>query len=422
MDICLRRRSPRRAAAILLFSILPLLCLTAAGQDAPAGLTMAQAVAAALARHPDIAAAQAEVKAAAARTRQAEARPDPTLGFGTAAVPFSFNKEDLGTAEIDLGLEQTFEFPGKRKLRVTIGRFGEDIASWELERMRLLLAARVRRSYLRVVLADRALARIDEASGLLDGVVEAVQAQYAAGRAAYSDVLRARVDKARLRNRALEERRERQAAAAELNLLLGRPAPEPLILLTALEAAPLARGVEAIKAEAIASRPSLRMADLRAEQAAAAERLTGLNRGPDLTAGLFVPSKRLSAWGFSLGLTLPLSSKRWQGERAEAAAGFESSRAAADGLRRRLAAVIEAAYQSYILADEQVRVFELDLLAALEDELKVSLDLYRYGRLEAFALIDLYRAAAEARLEHLRAVYNRAVALVDLDIAGEDVI
>ncbi len=142
MDICLQRRSPRRGAAILLFSILPLLCLPAAaasavapmsphqsakpidkgesatGQDAPAGLTMAQAVAAALARHPDIAAAQAEVKAAAARTRQAEARPDPSLGFGTAAVPFNLNKEDLGTAEIDLGLEQTFEFPGKRKLRV----------------------------------------------------------------------------------------------------------------------------------------------------------------------------------------------------------------------------------------------------------------------------------------------------------------
>jgi outer membrane protein TolC len=84
--------------------------------------------------------------------------------------------------------------------------------------------------------------------------------------------------------------------------------------------------------------------------------------------------------------------------------------------------VIETAYQSYLLADEQIRVFELDLLAALEDELRVSLDLYRYGKLEAFALIDLYRAAAEARLEHLRAVYNRAVALVDLDIAGEDVL
>jgi cobalt-zinc-cadmium efflux system outer membrane protein len=381
---------------------------------------MAQAVAAVLARHPDIMAAAAGVKAAAARTRQAEARPDPILGFGTAAVPFNLNKEELRTSEIDLGLEQTFEFPGKRKLRVEIGRYGEDIASLELERTRLLLTARVRRSYLRVVLADRVLARIDEASGLLDRVIEAVQVQYAAGRAAYSDVLRARVDKARLRNRALEERRDRQAAAAELNLLLGRPASEPFVLLTGLETPPLARGGDEIKAEALAERPSLKIATFRAEQAAAAERLTGLNRGPDLTAGLFVPSKRLSAWGFSLGLTLPLSSKRWAGERAEAAAGLESSRAAADGLRRRLAAAIETAHQSFLLADEQVRVFEVDLLTALEDELKVSLDLYRYGKLEAFALIDLYRAAAEARLEHLRAVYNRAVALVDLDIAGED--
>lgn len=446
MDIHRGRRWNRRRAAILLCSSLVFFLPAAAGsavapmsphqsakpidkgesatgQDAPAGpagLTMAQAVEAALAGHPDIQAALAEIKAAAARTRQTGARPDPALGFGTAGIPFGLGRDDLKEAELDLGLEQTFEFPGKRKLRIEIGRFGEGLASLELERIRLLLAARVRRSYLRVALAERALAGIIEAANLLDRVIEAVQVRYAAGGAAYSDVLRARVDKSRLRNQALEERRERQAAAAELNELIGRPASEPLVLLTGLDAPPLARGADEIKAAALAERPSLKIASLRAEQAAAAERLAGLNRGPDLTAGLFVPSKRLSAWGFSLGLTLPLSSKRWQGERAEAAAGLESSRAEAAGLRRRLAAVIEAAHQSYRLADEQVRVFELDLLAEIEDELKVSLDLYRYGKIEAFALIDLHRAAAEAKLEHLRAVYNRAIALIDLDIAGED--
>ena len=411
-------------AIITLFLIFALSGSSAGlAQTAPAadGLTMEQAVEIALTLNPDVLSAEAGIKAAAARKRQAEARPDPTLGLGTAGLPFDLKAREGLESEIEFGLEQTFEFPGKRALRVDIGRFGEAIASLELSKTRLLVSARVRKAYLRVVLSDRTLDSISRAAGLLDRAVEAVQIQYAAGRAAYGDVLRARVDLARLRNRALEERRERGAAAAELNLLLGRPAGESLRLTTGLESPPLARSPEDIKAAALAERPSLKIAALLAEQAGAAERLSGLNRRPDITAGLFVPSKRFSAWGFSLGLTLPLSGKRSGGERAEAAALREASLVAAEGRRRRIEALVSAALESVRLAGEQVRIFELSLLSEIDAELKVSLDLYTFGKLETFALLDLHRAAAEAGLEHLRAVYNESVARIDLEIAGEDV-
>jgi outer membrane protein TolC len=392
-------------------------------QTAPAAeeLTMERAVEISLTLHPDVLSAEAGIKAASARSRQAEARPDPKLGLGTAGLPFDLKAREGRESEIDFGLEQTFEFPGKRALRVDIGRFGETIASLELAKARMLVSARVRKAYLRVVLSDRTLESISRAAGLLDRAVEAVQIQYAAGRAAYGDVLRARVDLARLRNQALEERRERGAAAAEFNLLLARPAGEPLRLTTGLESPPLVRSPEDIKAAALAERPSLKIAALLAEQAGAAERLSGLNRRPDITAGLFVPSKRFSAWGFSLGLTLPLSGKRSGGERAEAAAIREARLVAVDGHRRRLAAMVDSALESVRLAGEQVRIFELALLSEIEEELKVSLDLYAFGKIEAFALLDLHRAASEARLEHLRAVYNESVARIDLEIAGEDV-
>jgi cobalt-zinc-cadmium efflux system outer membrane protein len=407
-------------AALALGIILALSSVPGRAAQTEEAFSLEKAVEIALTRNPDVRAAQAEIRAAAARRLQAEARPDPTLGLGLAAIPFSLKAGEGREAEIDFGFEQTFEFPGKRNLRVEIGRFGEDIASLDLERVRLVLTARVRKAYVRVVRSDQALERLAAAVGFIDRVIEAIQVQYAAGRAAYLDVLRARVDKARLRNQAIEERRERQAAAAELNLLLGRPASEPFTLLSGFETTPLVRSAADIKAAALSERPSIKIAALRVEQAAAAERLTGFNRKPDLTAGLYVPSKRFSAWGFSLGLTLPLSGKRWTGERAEAAAIRESSLAAVDGLRRRLSAMIESAYESVRLAEEQVSVFERQLLAEIEDELKVSLDLYALGKIEAFVLLDLHRAAAEARLEHLRAVYNGTVARIDLDIAGED--
>lgn len=385
------------------------------------GLTMERAVEIALTRHPDIPAAEAETRAASARRRQAEARPDPTLGLGTAGLPFDLRAHEGRETEIEFGLEQTFEFPGKRALRGDIGRLGEDIAALELANLRRLVSARVRKAYLKVVLSDRTRDAIARADGLSERAGEAVRVRYAAGRAAYADVLRARVELARLRNRALDERRERAAAAAELNLLLGRPAGEPLRLTTGLKSPPASLSPEELGTAALSERPSLKIAALLAEQAAVAERLSGLNRRPDLTAGLFVPSKRFWAWGFSLGLTLPLSGKRSGGERAEAAAVREGRAAAAEGLRRRIAAAVDSALESVRLAGEQVRVFEQTLLGEIEEELKVSLEMYAFGKLEAYALLDLHRAAAEARIEHLRAVYNESVARIDLEIAGENV-
>ena len=86
----------------------------------------------------------------------------------------------------------------------------------------MVLAARVRRAYVRVVYADEALARIARAADFLDRAAEAVQVQYASGRATYVDVLRARVDKARLLNRpsrsAVAQGRGRRS-----QLLMSRP-------------------------------------------------------------------------------------------------------------------------------------------------------------------------------------------------------
>jgi cobalt-zinc-cadmium efflux system outer membrane protein len=412
-------RSSRIAAA----AIFLILCGAAApvrtqeGPAVAAGLTLEQAVEAALSRHPDVLTAQQEVRAAAARRLQAEARPDPSLSFGTDGIPFNLKGE--GT-EINLGLEKTFEFPGKRSLRTEIGRQGEELAALELERVRLLLAARVKRAYLRTVLAQRIAADLERSVAQLDQLIDAVRIRFEAGQSTYADILRARVEKIRLQNRIIEARRDRTAGEIELAHLLVLPEGPPPLLSTPLRFVPLDRTASQVVAAALRSRPSLKIAALRATRAESEVKLSGLNRSPDLTAGLFVPSKTFRNWGFSLGLTLPLSRMRWDGQRNEAEAGREASRISAEAASRRVRARVSAAFAELKSAEDQVRVFETRLLAEIEDELKISLEYYRYGKMEAFALLDLYRSLTEARLEYGRALYLCAVDRTDLEVAGED--
>ena len=71
-------------------------------------------------------------------------------------------------------------------------------------------------------------------------------------------------------------------------------------------------------------------------------------------------------------------------------------------------------------AGDQVKVFEDKLLGEIQDEFKIAVDYFQFGKMEAYALLDLERSATEARLEYLRALYAYAVALADLESAGEE--
>jgi cobalt-zinc-cadmium efflux system outer membrane protein len=409
-----------RSAAVLL-SALALSSGFVAAQEAapPAELSLARAVEIALAGHPDILLAREEVKAAAARRLQSEARPDPRLSVETGGIPWTLKSGEVET-EYGLGLEREFEFPGRRTARIEIARRDEESASLEIERAGLLLVARVKNAYHRAVFTEQTVAALEALGSMLDRFLEAMLIRFESGEAAYADLLRAKVEKARLQNRRIEGRRDMTIAKAELLLLLGLASDSPVRLTDGLAFQPLKISLERLLDNARAGRPSLRLARLREARAEAEMRLAALARKPDFAAGIFIPSKNYRGWGFSLGLSLPLSNARADGLQAEAAAAKGKGLIETAALERRLAVQIGAAYAEAQAAGEQVRVFEQKLLGEIEAEIKNGLEQYRLGRLEAYSLLDLFRSLSEARLEHLNALYLYALALAGLDAAGEE--
>ncbi len=382
-------------------------------------LTLDRAVAIAMERNPRVLAAAQEIAASKGRTLRLEAFADPAFVFSDEGL--SFHKgSPAGDKEYSFGVEQSFEFPGKRALRGRIGRFGEERAALELERTRLLVRAGVKRAYYRAVLSRRTVESLERSSAIVDRLLENLTARRRSGAATSSDVLRARVEKARLRNQIIEEKKEGAAAGSELNLLLGGNGAAPAALVTDLAYVPLDADPAALRAGAPASRPSLRIAAARRAEAETGLTLARKSGLPDLTLGLFFPSLRAGGWGFSVGLSLPVLGQRRKGEVMEAAAADEISRLAVAGEELRVAARIGTAFEAARAAEDQVRVFEGSLLKDMEDDMTLSLNRYQYGEVAFFELLDLYRTYASARLEHLRSLYIYLVSLADLEVAGEE--
>lgn len=404
---------------VALSAVLAAIIVSALSAEEP-GLTLDEALALALARNPEVLAAQARLEAARGRTLQLRSRPAPELAAGLEGLPLPGLKKEGDEIEVHLGLEQVFEYPGKRALRSEIGRRAEEVAEAELDRARLLLGAKVKRTYWAAVFAGSAAEALERSSARLDALIEDLQAKYRTGAAAYADVLRARAEKARLRNQVLDQGREKRTAELALSELLGRPADEPLALATPLPFAPLAADAAALLERARAGLPSFRIAALRAAQADAAIELAGLARRPDFLAGVLLPSVRPNAWGVSFGLTMPfLRPGRSKGLVMEAAAEAEAGRQAAAALERRVRTAVETAFAAARSAEAQVLVYEKSLLRELEDELAIELDYFRYGKTETLGLLDLHRTFVLAQVEHLRALYLYNLALADLEVAGE---
>jgi len=383
-------------------------------------ISLEEAVSTALRNNPEIIATQKNLLISQGKRLQAEALSSPSVVFSNEGMGFRKNADGQGETELSLGVEQYLEFPGKRALRGTIGRFGEAQASLELDRIRMLVKARVKKAYYKTVLFQRTLASLENASSLLDQVIENILVKYRTGGASYSDVLRAKVEKARLRNQIIAEQQEGATARAELNLLLGRKGDESLLLTTDIVYLPLDKDLPTLKDEARTTSPTLNIVASRRRQSESALKLAFKSRLPDFLFGLYFPSLRTGAWGFSVGISVPLWRTKQRGEIMEAEAVREIALISVEKEERRIMARLETAYSSVRAAEEQVKIFEQQLLKEVEDELKLGISHYQYGKIEFFNLLDLYRTFAAVRLEHLKSLYLYLVSLADLEIAGEE--
>ena len=236
----------RRFPTFIVLAALLTVPASAAGEQA---LTLDEAVRIALARNPRVLAAGLEVDAARGRTLQLASRPEPQLAAAVEGVSLPGGGRHEEQAEVSVGIEQLFEFPGKRSLRTETGRIEERLAAAELERTRLIVTAEVKRAYWKAAFAAESAMALEKSAGRLDLLLGDLQAKYRSGSGAYADLLRARAEKARLRNQVLEQEKERRLAALELNELLARPANEIVELAPGMPFIPLAVDSEAALGE-----------------------------------------------------------------------------------------------------------------------------------------------------------------------------
>jgi cobalt-zinc-cadmium efflux system outer membrane protein len=376
---------------------------------APAPLTLDQAMAAALAANPALAAARLGREEAAARGEVARQRPNPELLLEEAKD----YPRDAATVSVPI------ERGAKRRAR--IGLADAQGRSGEAEIARLLATTRnqVRRAYFALSAAQRRAAETAELKLLAERARDAARARFEAGDVPHLDALQAELAAAQAAAEADKASGLLSGARADLDALLGRPLDTPVTVAAGLDAGQVPPPDVAV---GLAQRSSTELAALDAgivqQKAQAALARAELTHDVTAAAGVTHYSPPDFQWGWRASLTLPLpifNNGRAQVRLEEATLARLQAERDATAVRIR-GEVFSAAAQAETQRRAFLRFRDEILPRAAEVE-ALAEDSYRSGQTGLVALLQTLQSVHDLRLQAVAAGTDYQIALADLERA-----
>lgn len=361
-----------------------------------------------------------EIDASEARTLVAGRIPNPTVGIAWNEAPALSRPGDAN--EQDVWISQEIEFPTKRGSRVDVADAETRIQRLRYDRVVIVVKSLVGQSFYRLLYSQKRTQQLRAELELVRDLEKLVTARYGAGASSYLDMVRTRIESARLGNDVIEARTGLEAHRRELSLLLGIESTQigalagdfpELVNVTDAETS-----VRVLSDESILFKIALET-ERRGEHTLSLAKSSYL---PDFEVGVARQRRGTvsSLWGIELQASIPL----WfwmepAGQVREAAAQIEIASVDRLALRRRVEANIRDALGALSAAESQVVVFDQSLLADARDIVATATKQYQNGMMDILNLLEVFRTYRATQAEYLRARFNHAMALTHLEAAAE---
>ncbi|MFV3402543.1 TolC family protein [Pseudomonas sp. NY15463] len=377
---------------------IALLCLLLSGPAAADGLSLAQALDAASAQNPELAAVGREIGMAEGERLQAGLIPNPELSWEVEDT-----RRDSRTTT--LMLSQPLELGGKRRARVDVAEAGQLIARLALERQRNVLRAEVIQAYHAALRAQTALELAQQSQALTERGVRVVEGRVKAGQSSPVEATRAQVQLAQAQaavRRAQSARSIAWQALARLtgsaeagferlddNTLSPGPAPEVENLLAKVE-----------------QTAEWRLAAAQIERSEASLGSEKAQRIPNLTVSLGSQYSREERERVNLiGLSMPLPLfDRNQGNVLAAARRADQARDLRNAVALRLRSDTLSAVQQWATAMGEVQAYDRTILPSAQQAVDTATRGFETGKFAFIEVLDAQRTLIEARGLYLDAL------------------
>lgn len=371
----------------------------------------------ALNENPLILSSRDQYQAALARINIARSFPQPSLLLDYPLMPRMLSPGQ--SEERFFWVNQLIEFPGRRYLRSRVAFYEAREAWQDLENLRLQIACQVKEAFFGLLLAKELLKYTRENFDLNKEFADLVEVKFSAGEISEAELLRARVELARAQSLLKQAETERQLAAARLNVVLGREKKDRVEIRGELKLAPLTMSLVEAKQKALLQRPEIQKVEYSLRRVGLQKKQSYLSYLPDFNLGVARHQvEGVKYWDFSLSFSLPLFF--WQparGEVAEAEALVRAVQNEKKYWQDLISLEVEEAFRQAFLYQEQIKLFEEDILSQSEQVYEMLLYSFKEGQVGGLELLEARRTWLEARSSFAEKLYQYAVSLALLDKA-----
>jgi cobalt-zinc-cadmium efflux system outer membrane protein len=400
--------------------IVVLVLSPAAYAQAPAPLSLADVVCEALAKNPDIAAAQRRYDAARQRPVQERSLPDPMVSAGYNATGNPLPGAGLGTdpvANIGFMVSQELPYPGKLALRSSMASREADADFQQIEAARLSVTARVKQAYYRLAYTYAVTDVLTKNRELLDTLLKVSESRYTVGEAAQQDVIKAQTQISILDLQLERVRQERATREGELNALLARPATSPLGVPVALQLTAFDVALDALVASAEAHAPMLQRDQIMIDRSRLAVDAARRDYKPDfaVTGGYYYMGSMPPMYEVRFDVKLPLQRARRAAAVAEQLSTVEQARSTYDSTRLTLQSRIQEDFQMASTAVRLARLYRDMVLPQARLALESSLASYQTGRVDFLSVVSNFGTVLDYEMNYFDelASYHAAVSRLE---------
>ena len=384
--------TPRKIALLGL-----LLAATASAQAGP-GMSLPEALSAAFANNPELAAAGREIGIAEGERRQAGLIPNPELAW---------EMEDTrrATRTSTVTLSQPLELGGKRGARIAVAGAGQAIAQLDLERQRNGLRADVVQAYHAALRAQTGVELAQQSQALTERGLRLVQGRVTAGQSSPVEVTRAQVQLAQAQADVRRAESQRTVAYQALARLTG----SSLATFDTLPAASLSPGA-APSAEALLGQlertAEWRLAAAQVERGEASLGSAKALRVPNLTVSVGSQYSREDRERVNVvGLSMPLPLfDRNQGNMLAAARRADQARDLRNAVELRLRSETRSAVDQWRTAMQEVQAYDHTILPSAQQAVDTATRGFEMGKFAFLDVLDAQRTLIDARGLYLEAL------------------
>jgi len=400
--------------------LVVILSLGAVARAQEPRVALADVISEALARNPEIAAAQRRYEAARERPVQERSLPDPMISAGYVSTGRPWPGAGLGTdpnANIGAMISQQLPYPGKLALKASMATREADAGAQQVEAARLAVTARVKQAYYRLAYTYAAADVLTRNRELLDTLLKVTESRYAVGQAAQPDVIRAQTQLTVLALQLERLRLERASREGDLNALVARSAGAVMGRPEELRSAPVTFSLDALVTGAQQHSPMLRGDALMIERAALAVEAARQEYKPDfgVSGGYFFAGSMPAMFEVRFDITIPLQRDRRAAAVAEQLHAKDAAQQGYDATRLGLQGRIQQDYQMAIGAARLAGLYRDTLLPQARLALESSMTNYQTGRLDFLSVLASFGSVLEFEMSYFEelAAFHAAVSRLE---------